>query len=498
MQNFKPFKKVKMKNFDSLPSKKIFRPGLLLTVLFLCGLAGCAVVSPTDPYQGIIPSQTIRPLDASANTPGEMKTAALPQSMDREITLAEALDMAVANNPGLAAASFDADAALAGSQVAQGALWPVISAQAGYARHLDDQRLVPACTNGEPGTYGDDLFSGDLLVRAPLFMGGKRVNAFRAADLMHQSATHDLARTREELVFNVSSVFYAILAQKILIHSLEFSATTLEGHLKRINDMIDAQKAAMVDRLRTEVRLSSVKTALVRENNVLKIQYRLLATLMGINDISADLRISGTLKPSIPATASTEQLTKTALNHRPDYLSARKKLEARARQVDIARAGHSPDISLIGAYGRRWAVDSTDQPPGADDSADVGRVGVNIELPLFEGGQTRARISEERAKLAAAQKRLQNQEFQIRLEVETAFANMTSASERVRTTEKAVEQAKESLRIEQEKYELGRGAILDVLDAQAALIETETNYYQALADVNVAVAQLSLAVGESF
>lgn len=484
-----------LNNFKISGLKKHCLAGLALILLSLCAMPGCAVFTPTDPYEGI--SSRTPAVMSAEKLPSETQTVALPQSMDREITLAQALDLAVANNPGLAAASFDADAALAGSQAAQGALWPVISAQAGYARHLDDQRLVPAHTSGELGTYGNELFSGDLLVRAPLFMGGKRVNASRAADLMHQSATHDLARTREELVFNVSSVFYAILAQKSLIHSLEFSATTLEGHLKRINDMIDAQKAAMVDRLRTEVRLSSVKTALVRENNVLKIQYRLLATLMGIKAMGNEFRITGTLKPSIPATASSENLTQTALKNRPDYLSARKKLEAQARQVDIARAGHSPDIWLIGAYGGRWAAGSAEQPPGADDSEDVGSVGITVEIPLFEGGQTRARISEERAKLAAVQKRLQNQEFQIRLEVETAFANMTSASERVSATEKAVEQGKESLRIEQEKYELGRGAILDVLDAQSALLETETNYYQAMADVNVAIAQLRLATGES-
>ncbi|PIP39215.1 MAG: hypothetical protein COX19_08300 [Desulfobacterales bacterium CG23_combo_of_CG06-09_8_20_14_all_51_8] len=69
----------------------------------------------------------------------------------------------------------------------------------------------------------------------------------------------------------------------------------------------------------------------MREKNVMKIQHRLLATLMGMADMGADLQISGTLKQSLSETASPEQLTKTALNHRPDYLSARKKLEAQAR-----------------------------------------------------------------------------------------------------------------------------------------------------------------------
>ena len=495
--------------------------GLLSATLFLCPLLGCAAFTPTDPYQGLGPTPEIRQSDTASTLPEGTDEVALPQPMDTGISLERAIAMALAHNPELAAASFDAAAARAGSQAAQGILWPSLSVQGGYARHLDDQRLIPARYNGEPGTYGDDVFSGDLLVRAPLFTGGKLINASRAADLMHQSAAHDLARTREELIFNVSSVFYAILAQKSLILSLEFSTTTLEGHLKRINDMIDAQKAAMVDRFRTEVRLSNVRTALVRGKNVLRIQHCLLATLLGIEDTGETLRVSGTLKrkcgpndcvtalsaklgipetrqPDISEAAALEFFLKTALDLRPDYQSARKKLEAQARQVDIARAGFSPDIMLIGVYGGRWTADPSEQMPGAGDSEDVGRVGLNIEFPLFEGGQTRARVREERAKLAAAQQRLQNLVLRIRLDVETAFADMTSASERVSATEKAVEQAGESLRIEQEKYALGRGAILDVLDAQAALLETQTNYYQALADVNIAVARLSLATGEYF
>jgi outer membrane protein TolC len=61
--------------------------------------------------------------------------------------------------------------------------------------------------------------------------------------------------------------------------------------------------------------------------------------------------------------------------------------------------------------------------------------------------------------------------------------------------EKSLEQAKESLRIEILKYNLGAGTITDVLDAQAALLLTETTYYRALADFRTALARLKLAMG---
>jgi outer membrane protein TolC len=95
----------------------------------------------------------------------------------------------------------------------------------------------------------------------------------------------------------------------------------------------------------------------------------------------------------------------------------------------------------------------------------------------------------------AAQERLRRLELQVQLDVETAVLNIGSAAQRVVATEKAIEQAEESLRIEREKYDLGRGSITDVLDAQSALLDSQTNYFRAVADHSTALAQLKLAVG---
>jgi outer membrane protein TolC len=118
-----------------------------------------------------------------------------------------------------------------------------------------------------------------------------------------------------------------------------------------------------------------------------------------------------------------------------------------------------------------------------------------LDLPIFEGGRIEARVRQERARLSAEQERLRRLELQIRLDVETAILNIGSSAQRVEATGKAIDQAEESLRIEREKYDLGRGSITDVLDAQSALLDSQTNYYLALADYSTASAQLKLAVG---
>jgi outer membrane protein TolC len=118
-----------------------------------------------------------------------------------------------------------------------------------------------------------------------------------------------------------------------------------------------------------------------------------------------------------------------------------------------------------------------------------------MELPLFDGGYISASIREQLAVLAAAQERLGNLELQIRLEVESALSNLQSTEERMESTRTSIAQARESLRIEQQKYELGSGTIVDVLDAQAALLETETTYYRIQSEYHIAAAQFQLAIG---
>ena len=315
------------------------------------------------------------------------------------------------------------------------------------------------------------------------------------AELLRAAAEPRLARTREELVFNVSSVFYGILAQRRVIESLEFSGKALREHLERVQDLVAAQKAARVDQLRTEVRLADLDQRLALERNVLAIQLRILANLLGVEGRQR-LDPAGGLNMTTPTLDDADLVVGQALATRPDYLAARAALEAQAKSVDTARAGHWPTVALQGSYGGRWAADPTDQPSGVDSADDVGRIGIVVDVPLFEGGRIDAKVREQRAKLGAARERLRKLALQVRLDIEAATLNIASAGERVAATEKAIEQAKESLRIEREKYDLGKGSITDVLDAQSALLDSQTTYYQALADRNIAVAQLKLATGE--
>jgi outer membrane protein len=487
---------------------------LLIGLVAILSISGCTGFGPFS-RQGVVVTPASVPLTPSAAAPPRFAVSQSPFTLD------ECIDMARRNNPSLASGSQDIQTALAQRSVAEAERWPQFSASGSYRRYVQNQRLQQARLNAEPGMFSSGVLSTDLLLRMPIFTGGRIRSEISAAEFLALAAENRLARTWEELIFNISSAFYTILGQRRLIESLEFSRDVLTKHRRRVLDMMAYEKAAKVDVLRTEVRIADLDQRLVREKTVLEIQRRILTALMGTSteggpvEVQGDLRLTGSAPDLNGALAM-------AYAERGDYRAARAGLDAQLMKINASRAALWPKVSLEGSLGMRAATNIDDNGvaftqrlnwpnspavpvknapllgpwPNPDSNLPVGNLGVVVDYPLFDGGRISSQIREQESRFASAQQLLRKLELQIRLDVETALLNVSSARQRVQATRKAIEQSKESFRIEQEKYDLGKGSITDVLDAQAAMLEAQTNYYRALSEHGIAMAQLGLATGE--
>jgi outer membrane protein TolC len=412
------------------------------------------------------------------------------------LTLATAIEIALTNNPEASAAQWDVRESEARATLARSGRLPVLKAQGGYDYYTEHQRLAQANYNGEQGVFGANPLRADLVLSLLLYTGGRVTSEIRASDLIRQAAEGQLTRTRETIVFNVTSLFYGLLSQDQIISSFESAARAMEEQKRNIEAMILAQKAARVDLLRADVRLAELREKLTRENNALTVQRQALTVLLGWDAPDAP-RVAGELSINDPPiSADAASCLKKALARRSDYAAARQKAAAHEQGVSAARSGYLPTFSIDAGYGGRWMVTPADYPEGTEDLRDLGSVGVRMDWSIFDGWATTARVREQTAKLNAAREQLRKLELYVRYDVETALANIVSARERVKTTAKSVEQAQESFRIMREKYDLGKGAMTDVLDAQAALVLEESSRSRALADLAVAHAQLKLATGE--
>jgi len=455
-----------------------------LWVISTLTLSGCVLITPTAPYE---------PVDGPSSPQASISNTLERVSISDTLTLADALTIALANNPGIARRRYDVEAARALRDRAFGELLPKVELKGTTTLYRDDQIINPR----RPGALDTILFSdqqagADILLRMPLFTGGRLISSIRAASLSRQAAFQTLVHSREELVFNVSSVYYSILAQQQIIHSVHFSHEVLSNHLKHVRERIKVQKAAKVDELRTEVRLADLAQKLVTEKNILAIQTRLLLNFLGNQDESTLFpAIKGDFATPFEMRPQPDRAVAEALVQRKDYQATRLLLEAQAKRVDAARAAHAPSLFLEGSYGDRWDLHDIDR------NNEVGGLGLALSFPLFEGGMLEATVRREKALLGALQQRVKEHELHIRLEVETALLNIFSALERLSASQKSIEQATESLRIQSEKYDQAKGTITDVLDAQADLLNAQMNYYRAQADHSSAQAQYLFATGQS-
>jgi len=486
----------------------------LLSILFL---AQCMAIPRYFGSSSTPPSAPAPPAPAPAD-------AARRQAPPPSVTLDECIEIARRNNPSLTSGNWDIQTAAAQRTQAASARWPQFTTNESWRNYLQEQRLQATRANQEPGLFSTGILSADLNLKMPLFTGGQIRSDITAAEFQVLAAQNRLARTWEELIFNISSAFYNILAQRKVVESLRFSRNAMVKQRQRVLDMMAVDKAARVDVLRTEVRLADLEQRLVREQAVLDIQRRLLTTLLGVDLAAGPVQVQGelTLRGSAPDLNGALAM---AFAERGDYRAALASLDAQAMKVNSARAARWPKLTLDGTFGMRAATGIGDNGivytdrvnnstryatnpapphnlsgghmwPYPEYILPVGSVALVAEYPIFTGGKIASQIDEQEAKLASAQAALRKLALQIRLDVETALLNVSSTRQRADAMRKAIEQSKESYRIEEQKYEVGKGTITDVLDAQAAMLDAETNYYKVVADYNIAVAQLGLATGE--
>lgn len=407
-------------------------------------------------------------------------------------TLEECLEIAERNNPDLAQLKAITESNRAETGIARSKVRPQLRGELGFQHSIDAQSMVKPRKVGDRIPYVDDIFSGDLVLSAPLYTANKLQNRVKHAKLHTQAALQNFERSKRELIFNVANTFYSMLGQKQVIESLHFSQKAMQSHLNQVSQFVLAKKAAKVDLLRTEVRLADIEQKLIREKNILNVQRTILFNLMGIS-ITEPSRciLDGELALSIEDTDWQEQLSQI-LNQRQDYQSLMAKVDAQKKLLSIARSERQPEVHLRGSYGNRWTGAVAD-----GRSEEVGQIGIVANFPVFDGGRINATVNKEKQKLQQLEEMLRELKLKIQLELKVAKLNIESTQARIKVTQKAIEQAKESLRIEKEKYEKGKGVIVDVLDAQTALLESQTNFYRALADFNTANAQLKLASGET-
>jgi outer membrane protein len=414
------------------------------------------------------------------------------------LTLDQAIETALRNNPSLRAADAQLDSAQAGVTKSSSGFLPKVNLSETWSRSdnpllvfgtkLNREIVSPADFN--PAVINDpeplSNYNTRLAVMQPVWNGGKEYLGVTQAKLAREAAVQDRNRTRQETVFNVIRAYYGVLLAREYNTVAAQSLATSTANVKLAEARYQAGAVLQSDLLRARVQEAEVKEMVTRSENGVRLALANLNFAMGVPQ-QAEFDISGALVNK-DAERDLEALTSESLALRPDLVSLgynRKNAEAGVR---TARADYIPTLNVMGE------VDWNSARPAGDDAKSWAVMAV-LQWNIFDGLVTSSNVRQAAATAGKMRAMEDQMRAAVQLQVKKAFYDLQASRDRIAASASSVQEAEEGLRIVQKRYEVGMTNFVDVLGAESALIRARTNALQALYDNNVADAELKLAAG---
>lgn len=296
----------------------------------------------------------------------------------------------------------------------------------------------------------------------------------------------NLERTEETIKYNTIKAYFDILEAKQNVNIEQESVNNYESHLTDVRNLYAAGSIPKSDVLRSEVALSNAQQSLIIAQNDYEINLSTFRNIIKI-DRNEPLNLTDDFVYQIVRMSLPECLD-YAMAYRKDRIASQIDVEIAKNNIDVAKAGYLPTVNL--SVSTSW--DKQALPSGNDHDYQAG---VSANWNIFDNNVTKSNVKSAEASYNKAEYELSDTEDTIDLEVRQAYLNMREAERRFNSTAMAVKQAEEDYFIATEKYKVGAGIILDVIDAELALSQARLNYASAQYDYARYKANLEYVIG---
>jgi len=414
------------------------------------------------------------------------------------LSMAEAIYIAVEQNPEIKAAQFQVDAVKSNSVKAQSGFYPQLYFAQSFKRTTNPMWAFGTKLNQGVITQADfnpvslndpdaiNNFASNFLLSWSIYEGGRTKIGWEQAKQNLSIASLTLERTRQNVIARTAAAYVGlVLAQKNIMVTNQ-ALETSNANLNMIRSRYKSGFVVKSDLLRAMVHIADLEQQQLLAESRFKINETMLNASMGSGEANP-------LNPVTPLTIGAEingtidTWIDTALSKRPEMENLRLEEEIAKKEVDKSRAGHYPDVNLVGNY----EINSED----FSDSADNYTLGAVVRVNIFSGNRISEETKAAKSMLGRVQEMQKSLELGILVQAREAFLKAKSARERIRVAKIAVDQAEEGLRIVKNRYNNGLLTIVGLLDAELARQQAHTNYFKALHDYKVARIELALASG---
>ena len=452
---------------------------MLICALF-CLCSGSALAEETsDPFgtEAMLPPKPVlslskRPVLRMDGAVGDPCNA---QSLNHALDLLEVVNFALCNNPKTREVWASSRVYAAQFGVSKAGYLPSAAVSASANRNL---------TGTNPGV---DQRSIALTLSYLLYdFGSRAANLENARQLLvAASATQD--STVQAVFLAAVQAFYQTQATLAALDAALESERAAKESLAAAEARYIAGSATPADKLQARTAFSQATLNRITADGNLKNAQGALANMIGL-DANWNVLLVAANTTVIPGDfeGDINTLIEDARQHRPDLQAAAAQARAAEASAEATRAADRPTISLNV---------SSDQNSSAGISSRGSSAGITLSVPIFSGYAPTYRVRAAEAQLDEKNIQLERLRLQVALDVWTAYQNLITATQALRSTADLLDSAEQSERVALGRYKAGVGNMLDVLNAQGALASARRQRIQSAFDWNINRATLAQAMG---
>ena len=405
----------------------------------------------------------------------------------KPFTLKKTVETALAANIGIKISKEEAKATLAVKKAQRTNFYPTLSGTYQYNRFDEGTNF------GGLAMGSEDQFKLSATITQQIFNGFSLINQYKIASLGHDISKINEKLQRQDVILQAKAAYFNLLKTQKLRDVAEQTVKQISAQKEVAKNFYKVGMSPLNDFLQADVELANAKQDLIVASNDL---------ITAKSDFNTRLRrpINSPvqLEDILSYTAfgiKLDECQQTAEKNRLELKLADLEIRLADKEIDLAKKGFFPSVDLQGAYFKEGTEPNVNGGTGVFDP-EGWTLSATASWDIWEWGKQSYGVKEKLARLEQAKQRKTELLDQIRLEVKRAYLKNLETEINIITIEKAIAQAKENLRINQERFKEQVATTTDVLDAQTLLAETMTRYYTALYDFKISKAALYRAMGQ--
>jgi len=316
--------------------------------------------------------------------------------------------------------------------------------------------------------------------------GARAANLENARQLL-AAASETQDSTVQTVFLNAVQAYYQAQATYAALDAANESESAAKESFAAAQARYNAGSATPADKLQAQTAYSQATLNRITANGNMKNAQGTLANMIGL-DANRYIVLTPVKATAVPNDfeGDINALIEEARQRRPDLKAAASQLKAAQASVDAVRAAGRPTIALTA---------SANQYNNAGIDSHSSLIGIYLNVPIFSGFAPTYNVRSAEAQVDASNARMEQIRLQVALDVWTAYQNLTTATQSMRTSADLLDSAEQSARVALGRYKAGVGSILDALNAQSALASARQQRIQSTFDWNISRATLAQAIG---